>query len=147
MKSILNLLAALTFVFFSSIASAQTNTTTIKVSGECGMCKKTIETAAKEAGALFAEWNVDTKVLTVKFSDDKASTAKIEKAVAAVGYDTEHVKATDEAYNGLHGCCKYERAAPKAKACCEQHAKGGKCEKGDKCTSCTKCSQSKSGKH
>jgi hypothetical protein len=34
---------------------------------------------------------------------------QIHKAIAAVGYDTELFKATDESYNNLHFCCKYER--------------------------------------
>jgi hypothetical protein len=31
-------------------------------------------------------------------------------AIANAGHDTEMHKATDEAYNKLPGCCKYERA-------------------------------------
>ena len=81
----------------------------IKVSGECGMCKKKIETAAKTAGASFAEWNKDTKVLTVKYSTNSTNAAKIQEAIAGKGYDTPAVKATEEAYNSLDDCCKYER--------------------------------------
>jgi hypothetical protein len=33
----------------------------------------------------------------------------VKKAVAKVGHDTDEVKATDEEYDNLHGCCKYER--------------------------------------
>ena len=39
----------------------------------------------------------------------KASLLDVKKAVAKVGHDTDEVKATDEEYDNLHGCCKYER--------------------------------------
>jgi len=29
--------------------------------------------------------------------------------LAKVGHDTDEVKATDEVYENLHHCCKYER--------------------------------------
>ena len=35
-------------------------------------------------------------------------------AVAKVGHDTDMHKATDEAYNKLPSCCKYDRTAEKA---------------------------------
>jgi hypothetical protein len=37
----------------------------------------------------------------------------IEKEIAAVGYDTQDVKATDDAYHKLPKCCQYEREAKK----------------------------------
>jgi periplasmic mercuric ion binding protein len=105
--------------------SQDTKTETLKISGECGMCKKKIEKAAKDAGATYAIWSVDTKVLTVKYNSVTTNTAKIEQKIAGVGYDTPNVKATDEAYNALHACCKYERSA-----CCTDKCemKDGKCK-------------------
>ena len=94
---------------FSSFAQ-KNKSETLKVSGNCGMCKKKIETAAKNAGATDADWDVDNKVLTVKYNSKSTNNAKIQEAIAATGYDTEDFKATDESYNKLHGCCKYERA-------------------------------------
>ena len=115
------------FICFANIGFAQTKTDKIKVAGECGMCKKKIETAAKTAGASYALWNVETKELTVKYASNTSSLAKIEKAVAETGYDTPSQKATEEAYNKLHECCKYERtAAADEKTVC-QHCADGKC--------------------
>lgn len=88
-------------------ANAQ-STTKLKVSGNCGMCKSSIEKAAKSAGATSASWDMDAKLLTLIF-DQKTSLDKIETAIAAVGYDTEHKTATKSAYDALHECCKYER--------------------------------------
>ena len=119
---------------------AQTKTESFNVSGECGMCKKTIEKAAKSAGATFADWNTDSKVLTVKFAEKTTSTTKIQNAIAGAGYDTPSAKATDEAYKNLPGCCQYERAASQAKACCDSEKctqatcmKAGKCAKDATC--------------
>lgn len=114
-------------ILFSSAAVAQKEVKeTIKVSGNCGMCKKKIEAAAKNAGASFASWNAETKELVVAYNGKKTSNAKIQEAVAASGYDTENVKATDEAYNNLHACCKYERTGTTAKDDC---CKDGQCTK------------------
>ena len=74
----------------------------------CGMCKSSIEKAAKTAGATTANWDMDAKLLTLMF-DDKTNLDKIETAIAAVGYDTEHKTATKATYDALHECCKYER--------------------------------------
>lgn len=92
------------FVFSTN---AQT-TTKLKVSGNCGMCKSSIEKAATSAGAKTANWDMDAKLLTLIF-DSKTNLDKIETAIAAVGYDTEHKTATKATYDALHECCKYER--------------------------------------
>lgn len=137
-------LQSLFFVLFIAIASvgfAQTKTEKIKVAGECGMCKKKIEKAAKDAGATFADWNTENKFLTVKFAANQSNTAKVEQAVAAVGYDTPGVKATEDAYNKLHECCKYDRAAASAAhSCCEaEKCTKNACMKDGKCSPDMSC--------
>ena len=37
----------------------------------------------------------------------KTDVKTVKKSIVAVGHDTEGMKASDEAYNNLHGCCKY----------------------------------------
>ncbi len=119
---------------------------TVKVWGNCDMCKRTIEKAAVAAGAEGATWDKATKQLTIP---GKADLKKIEQAIALVGYDTQNFTAKDEAYLSLPECCQYERKAVKsgsatAKADC---CKDGKCEKGKdvKCEKCEKgkCSEKK----
>lgn len=107
----LSLLAAILFSIFSiNTSTAQTSKTeTIKVWGNCGMCKTTIEKAAKKAGAKTANWNEDSKELKVSFSAKKTSSAKIQEAIAKSGYDTQDFTAVKSAYDNLHGCCKYDR--------------------------------------
>lgn len=87
---------------------AQNTTSNIKVSGNCGMCQKKIEAAALSAGARKAHWDEATKVLTVKYKAAQSSDDAIQKAVAAVGYDTEKYTADMETYHKLHSCCQYD---------------------------------------
>ncbi|MEO7925023.1 MAG: heavy-metal-associated domain-containing protein [Chitinophagaceae bacterium] len=116
-------IAALSLAF-STVALAQSTTETFKVSGNCGMCKSKIEKAAKEAGAKSASWDADSKQLTITYKTSSTNTAKIQEKIAGVGYDNAGAKATDDTYNKLHGCCKYERAEGTAKAaCCSGDAK------------------------
>ena len=144
MKTFKSFLLSFFLISFSTVAFAQTKSEKIKVAGECGMCKTKIEKAAKSAGASYALWNEESKVLTVKYNGKTSNTAKIEKAVAGVGYDTQNEKATDEAYNNLHSCCKYDRAEASANAaqhsCCEgEKCKEASCMKDGKCAKDMSC--------
>jgi mercuric ion binding protein len=129
------------FLFISATAFAQTKTETIKVNGECGTCKKKIESAAKQAGATYAVWSIDTKQLKVKYASTSSNTAKIEQAIANAGYDTPDFKATEEAYNKLDDCCKYERSASAvAKSCCDdKKCTDAKCMKDGSCAKDMSC--------
>lgn len=117
-------------LFISAISFAQKKTESVKVWGNCGMCKKTIESAALKAGASNADWNAETQLLQISYKAKKSSSDRIQQAIAHVGYDTEKYTALQEVYDQLHGCCKYDRkesaAGEKVKpACC----KDGKCTK------------------
>jgi Cu(I)/Ag(I) efflux system membrane fusion protein len=81
-----------------------------KVSGNCDMCKERIETTAKAvAGVISAEWNVDNKLLQVKFDASKTNSDGIQKAIAQAGHDTEKYKAPDQIYKALPECCLYRK--------------------------------------
>ena len=132
----------ISFVMSLSMVMAQSVTERFQVSGNCGMCKSKIEKAAKDAGASSASWNEDSKELVVSFDSGNSSVTQIQQKIAAVGYDNAGARATDAAYDKLHGCCKYERAASSTADCC----KGGTCTeagkkdccKNGKCTSASK---------
>ncbi|MBW8334192.1 MAG: efflux RND transporter periplasmic adaptor subunit [Prolixibacteraceae bacterium] len=82
----------------------------IKVSGECDMCKDRIETAAKTvSGVMTAEWTAEKQMLHVEFDADKTNSDAIQKAIAAVGHDTENFKASDSVYKELPECCLYRK--------------------------------------
>ena len=104
-----NVLLVLMLVFGASVFGQNKNEkAVIAVDGVCGMCKERIEKAAiKTKGVKSAVWNLDTKELRVIYNDQKATLASINASVAAVGHDTEQVKATEKAYASVHPCCKY----------------------------------------
>lgn len=83
---------------------------TIKVSGNCEMCKDRIETAAKSVtGVSSADWSTETKMLHVQFDGAKTNSDAIQKVIAKAGHDTEKHKATDAAYKALPECCLYRK--------------------------------------
>ena len=83
---------------------------TINVSGNCEMCKDRIETAAKTvSGVMTAEWTAEKQMLHVEFDADKTNSDAIQKAIAAVGHDTENFKAPDSVYKELPECCLYRK--------------------------------------
>lgn len=98
-----------TFAFSAIHAQSSDVSDSLLVNGNCGMCKKNIEKSAMAAGATYAFWDKKTKVLNVKFDPSKTNQAQIENKIAEKGYDTENVKASDEAYKKLEECCQYER--------------------------------------
>jgi copper chaperone CopZ len=110
MKSIKYILAAIIVAFTTQLYAQKTvETASVKVSGNCGMCKTRIEKAAKLAGAATADWNQSTKQLRITFDKSKTNVDKVSKAIAAVGHDTEKYKADAQTYNALPACCKYPR--------------------------------------
>ncbi|WP_430896901.1 MULTISPECIES: heavy-metal-associated domain-containing protein [unclassified Paraflavitalea] len=110
---ILSFVITLSFFFVSNSFAQKSET--IPVSGNCGMCKNTIEKAAKSAGATTATWDKNTKKLNVTYSAS-TNAEKIQKAVAAAGYDTRDFKANDAAYEKLPSCCHYDRSGNASKA-------------------------------
>ena len=78
--------------------------------GNCGMCKATIEGALKDVkGIEKAEWDIEAKMMYVTYDKKLISLDDIKKKIAAVGYDTDKFRASDETYGELPGCCQYER--------------------------------------
>lgn len=71
------------------------------------MCKKRIETALDKTGIKQAVWDTKSKELKVTYNSSKITEEQIHKVVAAVGHDTDKVKAKDEVYADLPFCCLY----------------------------------------
>ena len=90
-----------------------------QVSGVCGMCEARIEKALDVPGVIMAEWDMETKKAKVAYKTKVISEEQIHQLIANVGHDTEKIKATDEAYANMHGCCKYRELG------------GGSCTGGD----------------
>ncbi|WP_083678307.1 heavy-metal-associated domain-containing protein [Lacinutrix venerupis] len=97
-------------VLITSITFAQDKNkrASIEVDGVCLMCKKRIEKASLNTkGVKSAKWDVQTHELKLIFDERKTNIEAISKSIAEVGHDTKELKATDEAYNSVHPCCKY----------------------------------------
>lgn len=100
----------LSMMLFGLITFAQNKNAraSIEVDGVCMMCKDRIEKACiKTKGVKSAVWNVKTHELKLIFDERKTSLDSIRKNIAAVGHDTKELKASDEAYESIHPCCKY----------------------------------------
>lgn len=105
---------AITLLLSVTVASAQiknSKTETVKIYGNCDMCKSTIETAGTLKKVAKVEWNKDTKMATLTYDSTKTSQDEILKRVALAGYDSDKYLAPDDVYDALHGCCQYEREA------------------------------------
>jgi len=83
--------------------------TQVHVWGSCDLAKTKIDSAAKLEGVIKADWNKDTKLLTIKFDSSKVSLDQILKSVSMAGFDNEGYFADDYAYNKLPLECQYER--------------------------------------
>lgn len=78
------------------------------VDGNCDMCKKRIEKAAFSVkGVKSADWHMDHKDIHLIIDETKCSVLDVQKSIAKAGHDNEGVKATDEEYAKIHGCCQY----------------------------------------
>ncbi len=97
-------LFAATTVSFSQDKNVTAN---IKVFGNCMMCEERIEAALDKSGIKFASWNAETKNLEVVYNSRKITEQEIHERIAAVGHDTEKVKAKNEVYAELPYCCLY----------------------------------------
>ena|ERR1700730_9015817 len=123
MKANKAFMAIVTMLIFASVAKAQDakanlrnfgpkpKTESFKVYGECEMCKDRIENTLKVDGIQSANWDEDSKTLTVQYilTADIRGLNTIEQLVAAAGHDNEKYRAADAVYEKLSLCCHYER--------------------------------------
>lgn len=111
MKKVITILVIMiSFVTIAQEKKDKNKKAEFSVNGNCGMCEKRIEKAAFSVkGVKSADWHVDHHDMHVIYDENKCSLEDIKKAIAKAGHDTEDFKATDEDYEKLHGCCKYER--------------------------------------
>jgi mercuric ion binding protein len=97
--------------FFACVsAKSQTDsklTFEILTNAQCGMCKDRIEGELNFVkGIVFAELNVASKVLTVKYKSSKISADDIRTKVSEIGYNADDIKADPEAQRALPACCQ-----------------------------------------
>lgn len=91
----------------SIAARAQVEKVNIQTSAICEMCKYAIERdLAFEKGIKTADLDLETKVLTVKFSTKKTTADRIRERITKVGYNADSLQRDVKAYNALPDCCK-----------------------------------------
>ncbi|TDY60014.1 copper chaperone CopZ [Algibacter lectus] len=101
---IITLLLAVT----TSFSQSKNERASIEVDGVCMMCKARIEKAAiRTKGVKSAVWSVKTHELKLIYDGRKTNLDSIKSSVLNVGHDTMDLKATEEAYNTVHPCCRY----------------------------------------
>ncbi|SDL73508.1 heavy-metal-associated domain-containing protein [Kriegella aquimaris] len=99
---------AMTFFALVTFAQEKNKKMTFDVNGKCAMCKERIEKAALGVkGVKYALWDIPTHQLAVIMDERKTDAMKIKTAIVAVGHDTKELKATKEAYESVHPCCRY----------------------------------------
>ncbi len=97
-------------LFFSQATQAQkakTEKVVFKVFGNCPQCQSRITDACDLKGVKSAEWDVDSKMMTLVYNPNKITLEKVQDAIAASGHDTETKKAPNEVYSKLPDCCLY----------------------------------------
>lgn len=109
-KILMAILCMLSFTAcYAQIKNAKTET--VKIFGNCDMCKSTIEKAGNLKKIAKVDWNKDTKMATITYDAKKTNQNEILKRIALSGYDNEKFLAPNEVYAKLPECCHYERKA------------------------------------
>lgn len=83
----------------------------IQTSAVCEMCENLIvhKTLAFERGIKYAEMDVSSGVLSVRYRQDKTSLEQLRRVISDLGYSADSVEADSSAYEKLHFCCKAPR--------------------------------------
>jgi hypothetical protein len=112
-KSLSNLMIAILLLLSTTINAQIKNakTETVKVYGNCGMCKSNIEKAGNIKNIVKVDWNQDSAMATLTYDSKKTNQDEILKRIALIGYDSDKFLAPDDVYDNLHGCCQYDRVA------------------------------------
>lgn len=114
MNSLKKIMMAITLLLSFIVSNAQIKnikTETVKIFGNCGMCKTTIEKAGTLKNIAKVDWNKDTKMAILTYDAKKTNQDEILKRIALVGYDNDNFLAPDVAYSKLPACCQYNREA------------------------------------
>jgi cation transport ATPase len=106
MKNLFTLLFAL--VLTTTWAQQKNKKLSFEVDGKCEMCKMRIEKAALNVkGVKYASWDIPSHELSLIIDENKTNSMEVKTALVGVGHDTQELKATEEAYDKIHPCCKY----------------------------------------
>nr|WP_315197447.1 DUF3347 domain-containing protein [uncultured Flavobacterium sp.] len=113
MYSFKNIMMAM-LLLLSAVSHSQiknSSTENIKIYGNCGMCKASIEQAGNQKNAVAVNWDKNTQIASITYDPQKTNTDQILKRIALAGYDSSSFLAPTSAYDKLPDCCKYTRDA------------------------------------
>ncbi|MBI1836147.1 MAG: heavy-metal-associated domain-containing protein [Flavobacteriia bacterium] len=109
MKNVLFILICLMGIqtSFGQEKKGKTETVVITTNPQCGDCKERIEELLNYTkGVTFAELDLVTKKITIKFKPSKISLVAIKQKISNLGYDADEVKANPDAVQKLPACCR-----------------------------------------
>ncbi len=82
-------------------------TISIQTNAQCGDCRERIEEELNfTKGVIFAELDMETKELTVKYNSNKISPDEIRQQIASIGYAADDVEPVKKAQAALSKCCQ-----------------------------------------
>lgn len=98
--------AVITLAAFAAQAQ-KIQTIKIHTSAECNECEIRLEEELNYTkGVKFAELDIPSMDLTVKYDTKKISPEKIREIISKLGYDADAVKADPKAQSELPECCQ-----------------------------------------
>lgn len=107
-KTVITIVLLLSVVV-SNAQIKNAKTATVKIFGNCDICKASIEKAGNLKKVASVDWNKDTKMATITYDAKKTNEDEILKRIALAGYDNAKFLAPEDAYNKLSDCCLYDR--------------------------------------
>jgi hypothetical protein len=78
-----------------------------KVYGNCGACEERITEALDQKGIVAGGWDREKQEVWVVYRPSKVTLEQIHRYIAAVGHDTDLMKADSAVYQSLPNCCLY----------------------------------------
>jgi copper chaperone CopZ len=79
----------------------------IQTNAQCGDCKVRIEEELNfTKGIVFADLDLETKKVEVKYNSKKTSPKEIKKKIASIGYSADEVSPNKKAQGELPKCCQ-----------------------------------------
>jgi len=114
----------ISLLLISTILFAKNITTQFEVKANCEICKEKIETTLDIPGITHANWNKETKILTVRYNDKKVSIEDIHNLISDIGYSTDKVSANLKSQSELMKCCQPKKPVKNCKTskkgCCSK---------------------------
>lgn len=79
----------------------------IQTNAQCSDCKARLEGELNFVkGIIYAELDIDTKVIEIKYNAKRINIDEIRKQIAELGYDADDVQAVKEKQEALPSCCQ-----------------------------------------